>query len=305
MSSEAVFIFYTFFYIRIWCGFLHGFEFMKRLAYFSVLPAILLTACGTVSLENREVIPTASKNLQVVSLLPGEITPLSDSQIFNALQKSAEGASAYRAKYSYRGEYGLYIKGVEVKNKDNNELTVSYLNNFESLQREISGTFNVTIKDDGNNKNINIACPTTLRIYDSNKVGDRDRQLITQDQAVADLRKICSSLNVRLQRSKLEQGELNTNFPSDSVYANFSRSLSAVNARDTVKFTDIEKFKVFWLKVGEQRTQLAVSVYPYRNGSKVMYRFDYPYAISGDGKHTYSADEIKALHKQINKIAND
>lgn len=279
---------------------------MKRLAYLAVLPAVLLTACGTVSVENREVMPPASKNLKVAALLPGESEPLSDRQILNALEASAKASTKYRAKYSYQGEYGYYTKGVEVKTTETNGLIVSYLNNFGGLERVISGKFNVAISTDGNNyKNIHIACPSALRVYDGNKVGDRDRQLITQDQAVTDLSKICNNLDVKLQRSKLEQGELNTNFPSDSVYSNFSRSLSAVDARDTVKFTDIEKFKLFWLKVGEQRTQLAVSVYPYRNGSKVVYRFNYPYAISGDGKNTYSADDIKALHKQIAKIAND
>ena len=279
---------------------------MKRLAYIALLPACLLTACGTVSLENREVIPPSSKALKVAALLPGESEPLSDSQIMGALMDSAKSSTKYRAKYSYRGEYGTHTRGVEVKNTDPNIFTVFYHRNFESLEANISAKFNVAISAEGNNfKNIQITCPTILRVYDSSKTGTKDDQFITQDQAVTDLSKICSNLDVKLQRSKLEQGELNTNFPSESVYANFSRNLSAVEARDTVKFTDIEKFKLFWLKVDGQRTQLAVSVYPYRNGSKVMYRFHYPYAITGDGKNTYSADHIKALHKQIAKIAND
>ena len=48
-----------------------------------------------------------------------------------------------------------------------------------------------------------------------------------------------------------------------------------------------------------------VSVFPYRNGSKVTYTFIYTYGLTGDGGSTYSQAEIDGIIGEIQTVANN
>ena len=72
-----------------------------------------------------------------------------------------------------------------------------------------------------------------------------------------------------------------------------------------MKAYDIEKAKLFTLSQGKTDIELALSVFPYRSGSKVIYGFNYPYALLGNGTTTFKPDDISAIEKTIASIAND
>jgi len=96
------------------------------------------------------------------------------------------------------------------------------------------------------------------------------------------------------------KGEVDSRYPSDSVYANFVRSLKKDS--HTAKEDDIEKFGHFIISFHNQSISIRISVAPYRNGSKVKYEAIIPYKVSDN----VSIDKtfIDELSKTIKSIVN-
>ena len=62
------------------------------------------------------------------------------------------------------------------------------------------------------------------------------------------------------------KGEIDSKFPSESVFANFSRLLRPQSdlKKQEVKAFDIKKAEVFAISIPQLDTTLALSVFPYR-----------------------------------------
>ncbi|MDO9599090.1 MAG: hypothetical protein Q7J47_15345 [Azoarcus sp.] len=123
----------------------------------------------------------------------------------------------------------------------------------------------------------------------------------------------CASTAVLVPYTEEFKGEINTAFNDVSVFSNYKRKLSPVPAtvwhayRDELKVTslDIEKSQQFLVPSPRGNVIASVVVFPYRNGSKVVYAFGYRYFVKGDGTTTYSQAEVDGIKKMMADTAND
>ena len=118
--------------------------------------------------------------------------------------------------------------------------------------------------------------------------------------------------NTKLYISKkyILKGEINTKYPANSIYANFKRLMGQYT--DNYYWTDsrekispIEKKNVFNLKIKNNNYPLYIKVYPYRNGSKVVYKAYISYKINSDGTSTLTRQDIENAKKEIEKVINN
>ncbi|GHV10380.1 hypothetical protein AGMMS50229_21440 [Campylobacterota bacterium] len=128
------------------------------------------------------------------------------------------------------------------------------------------------------------------------------------DKLEADARSVFSKLNTidaSVTLSSVFKGEVDSKYPSASVFANFKRKLGEYSWRSDERVTEVEKANTFSLTVGDKKYPLKVNVYPYRDGSKVEYSTKLTHTLFASGKSVPSAAEIDKLHAQIAQIVND
>jgi len=101
-----------------------------------------------------------------------------------------------------------------------------------------------------------------------------------------------------------ESGEITTEFKDSAVLANFARKFETYNAQSNE--TDLIKGKAFLFRENNNLYKVAFSVYPYRNGSKVVYREEHaiscvPFRPCTGFDPTFAA----RLREKIVAVAND
>lgn len=172
--------------------------------------------------------------------------------------------------------------------------------------------FGVDIADSKDAYKVTLTCPTSYTDYDQFRGGVLFEEYQNQYPPIAvtnDLNNLCENSSISIGQVELVEGEFNTKFKPDGVYANFERILGA-NSSVTrnlshVKTFDINKAQTFKFKLDNGSTELGINVYPYRGGSKVLYAYNYRYQVNGDNETSYSTSQLKKVREQIIKIAND
>jgi len=81
-------------------------------------------------------------------------------------------------------------------------------------------------------------------------------------------------------------------------------------SNEDAKKYDIKKDHVFALKSKNGAIPLKITVYPYRDGSKVVYEFEYRYSMTVSGKtgssiSSYSQSELDALIAEVSRVAKN
>ncbi len=109
---------------------------------------------------------------------------------------------------------------------------------------------------------------------------------------------------IMLGRSIGFKGEVNSKYSMKSVYANLKRKLKPVSKRYESITPDKMKNK-FYLDLDGYTYPTYFTVYPYRNGSKVVYSANLTYSIDSNGNTTLTKEDIKKLHKKIKNIINN
>lgn len=113
------------------------------------------------------------------------------------------------------------------------------------------------------------------------------------------------NLTVSIKNEYSYKGEVNTKYPDKAIYANFKRILGNYNWHAEDKISEVKKENTFALNFKGQTFPLFVEVFPYRDGSKVIYSSSIQYTIDSKGNCSASKSDIDALNKQIEKIIND
>ena len=121
------------------------------------------------------------------------------------------------------------------------------------------------------------------------------------------------TIKIKIKRTYILKGEINAKYPSESIYANFKRILGTWNkgyyytsSGKKVSSTDIKKENTFILPVGKKYYYpIEIKVYPYRNGSKVIYKSVIPYTIGSDNTCSLTKEDIEKAKKFILKIVNN
>ena len=127
---------------------------------------------------------------------------------------------------------------------------------------------------------------------------------VTEAEAGGRLYRSCErvSINFKTQAS----AELNSEFPPASVMANFTRKLKGqaiptyspekINPEVTRFFTFVDNSKEY---------QLILSIFPYRNGSKVEYKIPLTTTCKPNAGCDSDPDFVRRLAATLGKIAND
>lgn len=112
--------------------------------------------------------------------------------------------------------------------------------------------------------------------------------------------------SVSIPREYNLEGEIDTQFPDKSIYANFKRKLGNYSwGYSNEHITDIKKENTFSLKIRGSDYPLYIEIYPYRSGSKVKYSTRIAYSLDSNGGSTLTKSEIEALRKEIASVIND
>ncbi|MBN1840077.1 MAG: hypothetical protein JW802_08560 [Campylobacterales bacterium] len=246
--------------------------------------------------------------------------PLSKNDIIKNIINHMSNNSGYKNKQSYRNKSVSFsnIKGKTI-NFNNNILTINYVNgdnncyqkceNGESLTKVI---FESSMMVEINSKNIfNIRAdfPTQYIVKaHTDAIGIEHPLLDNLSILEKDAKEMFDSLKnkpIIIERQVEFKGEINTQYPDKSIYANFKRLMGLYSWGGNESITESKKQNSFNLIVANKSYPLHIEVYPYRDGSKVNYSATLFYQIDSAGNSTLTSKDIKELHKKIEKIIND
>ncbi len=198
--------------------------------------------------------------------------------------------------------------GVDVRSSSAG-VTVSYLHHAnDRMFHDYHADFGIGISRQGDSVVMDVTCPITLRVaYVPGPLGLPWKPLASHDEVASDLRAMCSS--AVLTGSRTESGEVNVSFPDSAVYANFSRKLPTApeswRESGRVSKDDLVKFKWFVATDGQARRVVGISVYPYRNGSKVTFRWEHTVTCRPNLPCRFDPNAQQHMQDLVAGIAND
>lgn len=226
---------------------------------------------------------------------------VSKTAITQAIVNSFREASEIKLKF----RKGDYIRGVEISKTNEGDILVSHLDNFNSLKDVKSALYKLNIIDSNSAYNVRVACPTEYREFDSHKGGMLEVDTyIPNSDAESNFKAICNNFQPIITEEKIVRGEIDSEFSSSDVYANFDRLLTELNSNNQVERFDIAKGRVFKFNTKDFNSTLSISVYPYRGGSKLVYAFRYNYNVKANGTTSFRIDEIEKAKDYIRSIVN-
>jgi hypothetical protein len=119
-------------------------------------------------------------------------------------------------------------------------------------------------------------------------------QLLSDSELKADLTRIYSKLNPRIDLVRRVEGEIDVSYAEDAVKANFERKYR--------KYRDnADGFSQY----GVEGADVDLKVFPYRKGSKLVYKFNVPYSLKNDGTTDFNEKKVKGLIAKIEAVAKD
>jgi hypothetical protein len=180
--------------------------------------------------------------------------------------------------------------------------------NGGSLHHNYYATFGTKVIHNGQDIVLDVICPEVMIEDQSNGFMRGWDPFISVELAVSDLGKICHE--TRLRFLKRESGEVNVNFSESAVMANFARKLKTARKEGYEGHTldgvvNAEKYRWFTVQDGSTPRQLAVTIDPYRTGSKVTYIWTNVTECKANAGCNYDADAAKRMDDTVSAIAND
>lgn len=216
-----------------------------------------------------------------------------------------------------------HVDGVRlVKNKTDLVIDYVYGNISENSSRRYEYVSKVVFKcpiledtQDENSYTLKIKYPTSYTVSThTGRLGDFDF-VDPVDKLKKDAQHIYDNLvNSEMKYTHKFTGEVNTKYPSDAIYANFQRLSGVYNRRQNTWWSDsqsnvsghdIKKGNVFTLKYNGKAYPLKIDVYPYRDGSKVVYKSFVDYTINGKNEASLNDEIMKNIRQAITKIINN
>jgi hypothetical protein len=191
-----------------------------------------------------------------------------------------------------------------------NTIALAYRQNMGINHANLVADYKFAIEEDGSNYLVTLQCPAVMHsdILDISLTGMGGWN---KEQIAKKISASCNSASISIPFADGIRSEVNIPFNDISTFSNFRRHLrsgkdawSAYAKDEEVTALDIAKSEKFYAPAPYGDTLVSVAVYPYRNGSKVVYAFVYRYSITGSGT-TYNANSIKEIKKAIVSVAND
>lgn len=287
----------------------------KKLVYL-VGAAAFMTGCAGIQTKEPSVIQLnlgGSKTLSYQKInADGE--KVAESFIESALNQHVLSATGYKKKFQTSTSVaGIYdVQGVEV-NRGDSEIFLSYVNGDHSYNTNTTNVtkstarFTYIIEDTPSLYVVRLSPPAFITTTTGYNLGVIPfKQMLTDEQLVNSVTKVFRDVAPNLSHRKKISGEFNVSYNDESVFANFSRLMGKYkHSSSEVKKFDIDKDSVFAMSLGDETLPLKISVYPYRNGSKVVYEFNVPYVLTADGGTTYDQSVVNQAIDRIEQVARD
>lgn len=235
---------------------------------------------------------------------------ITKDQIHSAFIDAFRSASLVKPEHvSYTESSGKRTRGVRIEKTPEGNIQVNHLDNYESLIESRKATYVLEIAESADVYQVKMNCPNSYHDIGTLRGGalPSTEPYITAEQAVRNFVTICEKSTPAIQSVEYVKGEVDSKFASEAVFANFSRLLRLQSdlKKEEVKAFDIEKAEVFALSIPQLDTALALSVFPYRGGSKALYSIKYPYTVRADGTSSYDPAVIAQAKQRIEAVAND
>jgi len=239
---------------------------------------------------------------------------IDNQRLINILQKKlSKNSNFFDKRRTYTVNYDVYYYGGKKVSYLPGMFNISYINGGhygKNVETFVKFSFPIKIQNTNNIYNINIKFDPNYSITNNAVVLGHDIKLLNPFNVLKqDAMKMFNSLKntpIIIRRSLKFKGEINTKYPDKAVYANFKRILGNYSWRDYNRdISEVKKQNTFSLMVNKTEFPLFVEVYPYRDGSKVIYSTNLGYIIDSKGNSTLSHKKIEELHKKIKDIINN
>jgi hypothetical protein len=205
-----------------------------------------------------------------------------------------EGITINYNNYNYNIDY---INAQDYKNNDNRNFKTEVI---------------FKVPYDFTNESISIKYPNKYLYKPANDaVGLEIKPLDKYSALQQDVFNILNDLkNTKFYLSKkyILKGEINTKYPASSIYANFKRLLGEYNGDyefENKVISSVEKKNYFALGIKKTIYPINIKVYPYRNGSKVVYNAYINYKVYSNGTSTLTKQDIENARKEIKNVINN
>lgn len=266
--------------------------------YLLIVLAATLGGCASVPDTVKQDWPLPAAQAKYV-VPAGAFTGLKEQDVIAKYFNGIKQTTDYRLAYRVEGE----TIGVTVE-PTNEGVKVGYVRHVsESMHHDYFATFSVKTAKNDKEVILDVTCPQVL-VQDNKNFLREWPSLISIDKARMDIAKICRE--TPLVFNKRENGEVNVNYGDSAVYANFARKLQAVKwGADEVRKDDIAKYRWFEVPDGNVTRKLGITVYPYRNGSKVTYVWERNVICKANAGCNYDPGSAKRISDTIASIAND
>lgn len=281
-----------------------------------------LTGCGALnSPKPTQNIPLSqSATVEQVYTFNDQIdsSPVDQSAILKVITNTMSENSSYKNKNLSWVQAGFCkIKGITAE-PNGDKIKVNYMNgdnnchdcpNGESLSTVI---FNLPYQIKQNDKNtyaFKCNMPSSYSITPhTNALGGEHDLLDNPKNLENDVFKMLNALNTNtltIEKTFDFKGEINTKHPDKGVFANFKRILGQYSWDTKENITEVKKQNTFAFSVNGNDYPLFIEVFPYREGSKVVYSSVLKYALDSKGGSSLTKKDVENLQKRIEKITND
>ena len=301
-----------------------------------------LSGCAGATIQNLSMSNIQpAKNLKFAKTdFAGE--NISSQDVVNAVRTAINGGGKYKqVNYRYDPAGNSTVKrnfGFKTSNTEQSVIAeyingTDWGNRYEEqhYSREIA-SFGYKISPSGDMYDIVVAFPAQLTMakgVDPIPISGPSFFCKSED-AMDDLTVKFNNLdNAFIPRDLDLKGEINVEFDNSSVYANYERKIGRYKSLEKtevstenstrpikkrhysqndrtgkeVKMDDMDKKNIFNLKVNDEELPLEINVYPYRNGSKVVYQVTIPYKMTS--KASITQTDIDKIKGTIEGIARD
>jgi hypothetical protein len=276
---------------------------------------VALSGCASQQLSMADIGPVKEFQL-IFPNDPFSSRPVGYGEVSAAIVDSLKSHTRYPFSERWNGSFYTF-HGMYAQILPNNTILVCY-GTGDNMSRNQLGyqyskyqnvvKFFVRVNPVSSNGKVVATIDSSAQIMNgTNALGGKFLPLGSVSELEADLTNALSSKDtVVVQRKVNISGEVNNHYNPDSTYANFLRKLGRYDIRGKESSAiDVRKEVAYNFKVGNVVNPLYVTVYPYRNGSKVEYKSMVSYFLRANNTVSISPYDISNFKKNIEKIAND
>jgi hypothetical protein len=274
--------------------------------------SILFSGCGGSILPPKQISITKQSKEKILLVKATDLNgkKIEEKIVLNSIGYQFSKGSGYKqAKRDYRGAAGssiYHINGVaSAYSKQHLELSYANGKGSDSMEYAAKDIFKFPVTS-----NLDVATNTYKIIVDyPNEITTNSAtipldgvatQLDILPNLEKDAKKAFDNLsNLKIKFSLPITGEINTPYSVEATYANFERILRLHN---TLRATN--GYFLFKLDDGTE-VSTHMTVYPYQNGSKVVYDLSVNYSIDMNGGMSITSSDIENIKTKIAKIANN